>query len=190
MASRVYEAADEGRIDPSAITNLLRAFALPSIYVTASALGSMLWLFATHPESWRALRAKPSLVNGAVEESLRLETPIQMFCRVTTREVEIGGTPIPKGDRVLLLIGAANRDPRKWPSPDTFDIHRNPIDHLGFGYGLHACLGHTLAKLHLRAILTTLSRRTAHLYLDGSPCRRINNTARGFASVPVCVSRW
>jgi cytochrome P450 len=187
MAATVYEAADQGAIDPGSITNLLRAFALPSIHTTANGLGSMLWLLATNPDAWRALRANPSLVGSAVEESLRLETPIQMFCRVTTRDVEIDHTVVPEGHRVLLLLGAANRDPRRWPSPDHFDIHRNPTDHLGFGYGIHACIGHTLAKMHLRAILTALVKRTPHLYLNGSPCRQLNNTARGFASVPLGV---
>ena len=190
MAVTVYDAADQGRIDPGSITNLLRAFALPSIHTIASGLGSMLWLLATHPEAWYALRANPGLVASAVEESLRLETPIQMFCRVTTRDVRIGDVVVPEGRRVLLLLGAANRDPARWPDPEIFDVRRNPIDHLGFGYGIHACIGHALAKMHLRAILGALVHRATRLHLDGAPCRRINNTARAFASVPVSVTRW
>ncbi len=190
MAATVYAAADQGRVDPGAITHLLRAFALPSVHSIAAGIGSMLWLLATHPEAWHALRANPGLVASAVEESLRLETPIQLFCRVTTRDVHIGDILVPEGRRVLLLIGSANRDPARWPDPEIFDVRRNPIDHLGFGYGIHACIGHALAKIHLRAVLGALVHKATRLHLDGAPCRQINNTARSLATLPVAVTRW
>ena len=175
---------------PDPIVHLLKAFAMPCVQAVAAGLTGMLWLLATHPEAWHALRVDPSLVPAAVEESLRLETPVQIYSRTTTRDVHIGGTLIRAGERVLLLLGAANRDPRRWPDPDAFDVHRDPTDHLGFGYGTQASLCATLTKTHLRAILDALVRRADHLYLDGSPRRRISTTTRAFASLPLHVTPW
>lgn len=172
---------------PDHVVHLLKAFALPCVHTIAAGLTGMLWLLATHPEAWHALRADPSLVAAAVEESLRLETPVQMCSRVTTRDVRIGDVLIREGERVLLLLGAANRDPRNWPDPDLFDVRRNPTDHLGLGHGAQASLAATLARTHLRAVLGALVHRVRHLHLGGSPLRRITTT-RTFASLPLYVT--
>lgn len=183
-------AADPAPVPPCPTSHLLKTFAMPCVHTIASGLSAMLWLLATHPDAWHALRTTPSLVAAAVEESLRLETPVQMLTRTTTRDVLVGDTLIRTGDRVLLLIAAANRDPRKWPAPDHFDIRRNPTDHLGLGHGTQAALSTALARLHLRAVLGALVRRANHLHLDGSPRRRITTTTRTFASLPLCVTPW
>ena len=171
--------------DRAEIAHLLRSFALPCVQAVAAGLTGMLWLLATHPEAWQALRADPSLVPAAVAESLRLETPVQLCGRVTTRDVRVGDAVIPAGERVLLLLGSANRDPRRWPDPDRFDLRRDPADHLGPGHGLQPTLASVLATAHLRAILAALVRRAAGLHLDGHPRRRLAVATRAFASLPL-----
>ncbi|GGM79749.1 hypothetical protein GCM10010106_27950 [Thermopolyspora flexuosa] len=170
----------------AAIAHLLSSFAMPCVHTVAAGLTGMLWLLATHPGAWHALRADPSLVPAAVEESLRLETPVQTCARTTTRDVRIGDALIREGERVLLLLGAANRDPRKWPAPDRFDPHRNPTGH--FVNGTQPTLARALAKVHLCAVLDALARRASHLYLDGRPRRRLTVGTRTFASLPLYVS--
>ncbi|MEV5413263.1 cytochrome P450 [Thermopolyspora sp. NPDC052614] len=173
--------------DPT--VHLLKTFAMPCVYTIAVGISGMLWLLATHPEAWHALRTTPSLVAAAVEESLRLEPPVQILSRTTTRDVRIGDTLIPAGGRVLLLLAAANRDPRKWPDPDHFEIRRNPTDHLSLGLGAHSHLTATVAKTHLRAVLGALVNRAPALYLDGTPRRRITSTTRAFASLPLYATQ-
>src|SRR5208282_134916 len=106
-----------------------------------------------NPEQFGALRADPSKARAAFEEAIRLETPVQTFFRTTTRDVELGGATIPEGQKVLMLLGAANRDPRKWPNPDRYDIDR-PI---AFGAGVHMCVGQLLARLEGETLLAALA---------------------------------
>jgi cytochrome P450 len=130
------------------------------------AIGSALVLLLQHPEVLDALRADPSLVPNAVEEILRLESPAQGLFRLTTRDVEVGGTTIPKGAKVMVHYGAANRDEEQFPDPDRFDVHRAEASkHLAFGRGIHVCLGAPLARLELRIALPLLLERLPGLRL-------------------------
>jgi cytochrome P450 len=112
---------------------------------------------------------------------------VQTFFRTTTCETELGGARLPADAKILLFLGAANRDPRRWPAPDTFDIDRKAGGHVGFGYGIHACVGQMVARLEGEIMLTALARRAATLELAGEPVRRLNNTLRGLASLPLRV---
>jgi cytochrome P450 len=155
---------------------------------TISTIASGMWLFATNPDQWDAVRADPSLVPNAVTEIVRLESPIQYFSRVTTREVDLGdGVVIPAGARVLHSYGAANRDERHFPDPDRFDVHRGALDHLAFSYGTHACAGQGLARLEAHAVFSALAKRVTRIELTGEPARAVNNITRGFARVPVAI---
>ena len=103
-----------------------------------------------HPAELERLRAEPELVPNAVEETLRFDPPVQGLPRMTAADVEVGDEKIPAGARVMLMIGAANRDPERWPEPDRFDVARDTTGHLGFGFGIHFCLGSHLARLESR----------------------------------------
>ena len=116
---------------------------------------------------------------------MRHESPVQTFFRTTTREVELGGETIPEGSKVLMFLGAANRDPRKWERPDDYDIGRRTVGHVGFGSGIHACVGMALARLEGECVLAALAKRVARIEITGAPRRRYNNTLRGLASLPV-----
>ncbi|MBW8792397.1 MAG: cytochrome P450, partial [Streptomyces sp.] len=155
---------------------------------TINAISSALWLFAEHPTAWTALRADRTLLRSAFEEVVRFESPVQTFFRRTTRAVEIDGVTIPPRAQVAILFGSANRDPRKWPEPDTFDIGREPRDHVGFGSGVHACAGQGLARVEGAAILSALLDHVEAIHLAGPPRRHLNNVIRGLGSLPVTVT--
>ncbi|MFC9701577.1 cytochrome P450 [Streptomyces sp. NPDC056943] len=145
----------------------------------------------THPEQLAALRADPGLLDGAIEESLRYDGPVETSTFRFTREpVTIGGTEIPAGASVLVAIGALDRDPARFPDPDRFDIRRDTRGHLAFGHGLHYCLGAPLARLEGRIALRTLLDRFPRLELDpeGDPWEWVPGLLiRGVRQLPV---RW
>jgi cytochrome P450 len=153
---------------------------------TTSALGTSLLLLQRFPEARRRLFDDPSLIPGAVEEILRFDSPVQGLSRVTTRPVELHGTKIPQGARVHLLYAAANRDPRVFDEPDRFDITRSPNPHLSFGFGIHFCLGASLARAEVRIGLETWLGRWPDYRLELDDVERLpSDTNRGFARLPV-----
>jgi cytochrome P450 len=183
----LYRAADRGVIGEHQVGPLLRAYLVASMDTTINAIGSALWLFAEHPSAWVTLRADRTLLRSAFEEVLRFESPVQMFFRRTTEAVEIDSVTIPPQARVAMLFGSANRDPRKWPEPDRFDVGRAPMDHVGFGYGVHSCAGQGLARVEAHAVLSALLDRVEVIRLAGPPRRHLNNVVRGLESLPVTV---
>jgi cytochrome P450 len=117
---------------------------------TANLIATGIRLLADHPEIRRALVSRPSLISQAVEEMVRFDGPVQMLPRTTTRAIELHGVAIPSQASIELQWGAANRDDRQFPDPDRFDVDRDDLRHLGFGYGIHFCLGAHLARLEAR----------------------------------------
>jgi cytochrome P450 len=126
-------------------------------------------------------------VKQAFNEVLRIESPISGFTRVTTQPTEIAGEPLPAGARVLVSFASANRDERRWDDPDRFDITRNSAGHVGFGHGVHACVGMGLARLEGAAVLSALAERVERFELTAPAIRKLNNLIRSFASLPVRV---
>jgi cytochrome P450 len=142
MAAGVLEAAARGEIRPEQCPQSLLDYILPSIDTTVSAIGSAIWLLATHPDQWQLLHREPQRASQAFDEALRLESPVSGFTRVATKDTEVGGVSLPGGARVLVLFAAANRDEREWVESERFDITRaNAAAHLAFGYGVHVCVG-------------------------------------------------
>jgi len=153
---------------------------------TTSALGNAMWLLERQPEIRRRLALDPALIPSAVEEILRFESPVQGLSRVTRRAVTLHGRTIPAGARVHLLYAAANRDPRAFPDADRFDPERAPNAHLAFGFGLHFCLGASLARTELRIGLEELLQRAPSYRLDLRNLRRLpSDTNRGFGRLPI-----
>jgi cholest-4-en-3-one 26-monooxygenase len=140
-----------------------------------------------HPDQLALLRRDPALVPTAVEEMLRWVTPFQNMVRTATRDVELAGSRIRRGDELLLLYPSANRDPDAFDDPDTFDVTRSPNPHLAFGFGAHFCLGNQLARLELRVMFERLLARLPDLALDGDGPfpRRQANFITGIESMPV-----
>ena len=134
-----------------------------------------------------ALRADPSLLPGAVDEMLRWWTPVMVFRRTAAVDVELGGTAIRAGDKVVVSFTSANRDERVFDDPDRFDLRRAPNPHLSFGHGPHFCLGAQLARAQMRALFAELLRRTRSIELDGEPVLLRSNFQRGVKRLPI---RW
>ena len=185
FGAQIYEATDAGEITEQQAGMLVRSFLSAGLDTTVSSLGNAVYLFATHPEQFDALRADPALARPAFEETIRFETPVQVFSRTATRDAEIGGTRIAKDERVMIFFGAANRDPRRWERADRFDIIRKPSGHLAFGLGIHGCVGKPVARIEGEAVLGALARKVGRIELSGEPERHLNNTVRGFESLPV-----
>jgi cytochrome P450 len=144
-----------------------------------------------NPESLDLLREKPELIPKAIEEVLRLQSAVQFFpSRSVTADIEIGGTVIPKGSAVHLLYGAANRDPRRFPDPEKFDIQRPDNEHVGWGRGVHSCVGGPLARLEVNLAVENFLRRVENprLVVD-SPPYRVNQVFRGPLHLEVAFDR-
>ncbi|WP_346620293.1 cytochrome P450 [Blastococcus montanus] len=155
---------------------------------TVNLLGNAVVLLDAHRGQWDALRAEPAGWEAAVEEVLRLDSPVQLTGRSARAEVELGGRTVAAGTRVTLLLGAANRDPEVFPDPQRFDITRaNAREHLAFSGGIHYCLGAGLARLEGAIGLQALSERFPGLRVAGRPVRRNLQTLRGFEVLPVVL---
>jgi cytochrome P450 len=187
LGARIYAEADAGNIEESEAALLVRSLLTAGLDTTIHGIAHALHCFATWPQEWSLLRKEPALLRGAFEEVIRYTSPVQTFFRTTTGAVEIAGTRIPAGEKVLLFLGAANRDPRRWTDPERFDIRRKAVGHVGFGYGIHQCVGQMVARLEVEVLLGALLERVAGFQLDGPPTWRLNNTLRGLETLPLLV---
>jgi cytochrome P450 len=154
---------------------------------TTNLLSNMLSLLADHPDVYERLRADRSLVDGAVEEVLRLESPVQWLYRRATREARVGDAVIPAGASVIVYFGAANRDPAVYAEPDRFLVDRPPSRHAAFGHGVHFCLGTPLARLEATLALNALLDRFSALSRGSAPPVRIGDAAThcGHRALPI-----
>ena len=187
LGMQIFDAVDSGELSEDEAGMLVRSFLSAGIDTTVYGLGNALYCLARYPAQWQALRENPALIRGAFEEVLRFEAPVQSFFRTTTKAVEVSGVRLSDGEKVLLLFAAANRDPRRWDKPDTFDVKRRATGHMTFGTGIHGCVGQAVARLETEAILGALVRRVTTLELTAEPARRLNNTLRGFDTLPLRV---
>jgi 4-methoxybenzoate monooxygenase (O-demethylating) len=187
LGMQIFQAVDSGELDEAEAGMLVRSFLSAGIDTTVYGLGNALWCFATNPEQWTILRDNPQLVRGTFEEVLRFEAPVQTFFRTTTRDVDVGGVRLGEGEKVLLFLAAANRDPRRWDNADRFDVRRRATGHMTFGTGIHGCVGQAVARLEGEAIFGALAKRVAALELTGEPTRRLNNTLRGLDTLPLRI---
>jgi 4-methoxybenzoate monooxygenase (O-demethylating) len=164
---------------------LVRNFLSAGIDTTIHAISNALWLFAEHPDQWDIVRSDTALIKPAFEEVLRFESPFQTYFRTANDDTTLAGTHIRRDEKIMLSLGAANRDPEAWSKPDTFDVFRRPNGHLAFGSGIHACVGQMMARLEADVLLTALARRVSRIELAGVPVRQLHNTLRGFEQLPV-----
>lgn len=147
---------DDRPITDDEVARILMTLAIAGHETTMNAASSLMWLVASDDARQEDLRADPSRAPQFVEEMLRLRSPAQNFARRTERPADVDGVGIPEHCRVLLSYAAANRDPRKFPQADSFDVSRATRGHLAFGWGIHQCLGAALARSELRILLETL----------------------------------
>ena len=185
LGMEMFKAADRGEITADEakllVGILLSAAADTTVMTTATAIQA----FCEFPDQYALLRSDPSLVRSAFEESLRWDSPSRMAGRIAMRDIEIEGIVIPKGERCGLMFAAANRDPRKWKDPDRFDIRRDHRAHLGWGYGVHACVGRVLALLEADALLGAVAKNIERFEACGKPQPWMTTIGHGPAKLPV-----
>jgi 4-methoxybenzoate monooxygenase (O-demethylating) len=188
FGAQIWAAADRGDITATQAPTVVRSLLSAGVDTTVLGIAALLHCFATHPDQWDALRANPALARVAFEEAIRLESPVQTFFRTATRNIAVGDVTVPDGKKILMFLGSANRDPRKWPDPDRFDLTRNPSGHVGFGMGIHQCVGQHVARLEAEALITAMAKRFRRIELVDTPVRHHNNTMRAWGSLPIALS--
>jgi cytochrome P450 len=160
----------DGEIEPaSEVLGLMMVLFLAGVESTAGLTGSLFKLLAENPDQRARLVEDPTLIAAAVEEAVRYATPLQLMARTTSRDVVLHGVTIPAGGRVVLVAGAANRDERRYPNADTFDVTRGIVRNLGFGEGVHGCLGAHLARLETRIAVEEALPVLGEYELAGTP---------------------
>ena len=185
----IFQAADDGEISEEDAEMLVRTFLSAGLDTTIHGIQNTLKALVDTPAAWDALSADPGLARTVFEESLRRFAPSPYLARTTTREVELGGVRMGSAEKVLLAVGAANRDPRRWDRPDEFDIERDTSGHLGFGTGIHGCVGQMMARMEATCILTSIAKQVERLELVGEPVRLYNNWLRGWDSLPMRATK-
>lgn len=182
--ARIHALAQHGEITAEMCPQLIRDYVNPSLDTTISATGELIYRLGRNPDQWDLLRREPSLIPNAVHEAVRMGTPIRAFSRIVTRDFELGGAMLPAGARAMILFASANRDERKFPDPDRFDVTRRGTQHLGFGHGVHMCVGMHLARLEMESLLRAMLPRVGRIEV-GEPTIALNNVIHAFAALPV-----
>ncbi len=170
---------DGEQLDDEEIYSFLRMLLPAGIETTYRSSGNLLSLLLTHPEQLDAVRADRTLLPQAIEEALRFESPVMITPRVATNATNLGGVDIPAGAGVTAVLASANRDPAAYDDPETFDIFRDPKQHVSFGVGAHLCLGMHLARMETRVALNALFDRLPNLRLDQTEARRVDAHIHG-----------
>lgn len=159
----------DDHVEPGAeILGLMMVLFLGGVESTAGLIATVFKLLAENPDQRARLMADPSLIPSAVDEAIRWNTPLQLVGRTTSREVTLHGTTIPAGGRVVLVYGSANRDPRQFTDPERYDITRGRVRHMGFGEGMHGCLGRPLALLEAAVALEEVLPILGDYEIDGA----------------------
>jgi cytochrome P450 len=152
---------------------------------TVNVVGNGVLALTRHRDQWQRLIEDRDLLPTAVEELIRFDSPLQLFERTAVTEVEIAGVSLRPGDKIAALLGAAGRDPAVFTDPDVLDVGRTPNPHLGFGAGIHYCVGAPMARIEVAAALDALASRLPHLELAEEPVRREEFVIRGLSSLRV-----
>lgn len=184
-AKRATELGLRSGMEAKNAAELMRDYIAPSLDTTISAISYGVMLFAKHPKMWRKLCDNRLLMRNAIDEIVRLNTPIRGFTRYVTQDITVAGSRLRKNTRVLLAFGAANRDPQRFADPNQFDIERKLAGHVGFGHGVHACLGMNLARLEMNCLFNSMADRVKRFELVRPVTPAINSTIHSLSSVLV-----
>jgi cytochrome P450 len=185
LGMAMFEAADRGEITQEDAKLLTLTMLSAGADTTVMTMSTAIRAFCEFPDQYQLLRQDSSLIKTAFDESLRWDSPSRMAGRITKKDVEIEGIVIPEGTRCGLMFAAANRDPRKWPEPDTFDIKRDLRGHVGWGYGVHACVGRTLAQMEAQALLGAIVKHIDSFESAGDLEWWLTTIGHGPAKLPI-----
>ena len=188
VGAAIFEAARRGEYSEELAGLLVLNLVSAGVDTTVALISNMIHAFTEFPEQWAALTKNRQLAAGAFEETHRWRSPSRMLGRVAHNDVQIGDAAIKAGQSILLFAGATGRDEAVWGSPDLFDITRTPGKQLSFGFGIHFCLGHMLARAEVLALIEALSERVSSFETDGEPTPLNSTVVQAFSRLPVRVS--
>jgi cytochrome P450 len=189
MSSILLGLVDSRRLTLEEQVSMVRQVLIGGFDSTSIALATAVWWLAEHPQDAQRLRDTPKLIDKASEEIVRFASPASYLRRTVTKDVALGGTQLHEGDWVVLAFGAANRDPNVFECPDQVVLDRSPNHHLGFGSGVHRCIGSFLAKLEMRVALEEILRRYREIKLDTSqPIQYCSGLNQGIMALPVILT--
>lgn len=188
LAGTFFAAADAGTITEETAGLLVRTFLSAGLDTTMLGIGNALLALSRTPEAWAALRADPSLARTVFEETLRCYAPSPFIGRTVGTRTKLGGVVLEPEQKIVNCLSAANRDPRRWENPDSFDITRDVRGHAGFGYGIHACVGQMMARMEAESLLTAFATHVTSFEVMAEPVRKINHWLRGYTSMPMRVT--
>ncbi len=186
MGAAIFSAVDEGKFSEEEAETLLRSFLTAGLDTTIATIGNALRYLSDYPGQWAKLHADPGLVRAVFEETLRFESTASIVYRSVAEDIEFAGVQMKKDQKLMVSIAGANHDPAQFPDPERYDIERKARS-VGFGFGLHTCIGQMMARTESDVLLGELAKRVKELKPAGEPVRHFNNTVRGFAHVPVSV---
>lgn len=190
IGAAIYSQADTGAIEEWEATLLVRSLLSAGVDTTIDSIGLCLRCLAEHPDQWATLSADPTLARAAFEEATRYDSSSQSLFRTTVEDFEFEGVPLQRHQKVLVLIGAAGRDPAKWPDPDRFDILRRvTASQIGYGAGIHSCVAQMMARLEAEVFFRSLAQKVHSIELAGPPQVRLQPGLRGLSSLPLRLIR-
>jgi len=184
LAARTYELADKGEITSEEADLLVKTMLGAGFDTTIASISNCLYAMAANPDQWELLHSDPTLARRAFEEGMRFDPPARMMGRVVTEDADVQGISFKKGDKIGLFLNAACRDPARYDNPEQFDITRT-LANIGFGSGIHQCLGQALARLEGEVLLSVLARRVKRIEPAGPGERLINNNIQAWTKAPV-----
>lgn len=187
LISALFEARDKGdRLSNDELLATCMMLFMTGEETTVNTIGNGMLALLRHPDQMQKLKREPEIIQTAVEEILRYDSPVQLSARLAIEDVEVGDKTIQAGEKIIVCLGAANRDPEQFPDPDRFDITRNENNHLAFGDGIHYCLGAGLARVQSQIAINSLVQRLPDLKLGTDKLEwRKNIALRGLKSLPV-----
>ena len=189
LAKEIYRQTTEASEEDQLAGMLVRSLLSAGIDTTVSAIGNLLWCFSKNPEQFETIKNNKSLVGNAVEESLRLTSPVKAFCRTSAVETEVSGVTIEEGTKILCVLGSANTDPKVWDNPYKYDVTRRTIGHLALGIGVHNCVGQTLARAEITALASSLTELVKTIRPAGIATWKPNNAMRSLESLPITLEK-
>lgn len=189
IIAALMDAERSGALSHEEVLGYIFILSIAGNETTTKLIGNMIFQLHRHPDQLALLRAEPELLPSAIEETMRYDGPTQMMARTATRDIALHGRTIPAGAKVALLFTCANRDERKYEDAEVYDVRRNPRDHLGFGGGLHACLGAALARLEAKVAMEELLAMMGDFAVEEAGLQRMHSPqVRGFTHVPVAFA--
>lgn len=187
FGAKVYEYASEGNVTEYEAWNLVRALLSAGVETTIAGISHLFLSLARNPDQYELLATEPDRAGAAFDEAVRHDPPIHSIFRTVTRPVTLCGAKLGEGQKVLASIGAASRDPRRWQDPTRYDLTRDTTGHIGFGSGVHLCIGMNVARVEAEALTKAFVARVKRIELAGEPVYKANNSMRSLAELPVSV---